>query len=165
MADGNGQGDRPRQLPRHVYLGLKAATRRLITAAGGTEHAVHVTRVQKTALSNYENPNCDTVFVPLDVIADLESDTGLPAVTAALAQLTGHVLLPTAARPERGRWARRLAKVGKETAEVFAAAGSALQDGTITPREAVKVRREVEQAVHALMGFIAELNAVAEEEE
>lgn len=119
-----------RELPRTDYLRLKAATRELVKQAGGVDAAAGITRPGRSTLSDYGNPGHEDVFMPADVIADLEAATGLPAVTGILARLQGYELM----RVEFGgdvdpKWAERLASVGKEIAEVFAKSGQALANG------------------------------------
>ena len=76
----------PRQLPGDAYEKLKALTRRLVKIAGGVEHAAKLTRVGKSELSDYGNPNSPK-FMPADIIADLESEVGEGILTAGLARL------------------------------------------------------------------------------
>lgn len=66
---------------------LKTATRRLIRAAGGVESAASVSRVQKSSLSDYQNPALPDHFMPIDIVLELERDTGTHPVTQALARL------------------------------------------------------------------------------
>lgn len=119
-----------RQLPRNDYLAIKAATRQLVKQAGGLDNAAAVTRPGRSALSDYGNPNHDDVFMPADVIADLETEISEPLLTAALARLQGCELM----RVEFGgkvdpKWAEGLAAMGKEISEAFAKAGMALANG------------------------------------
>ena len=81
-----------RQLPAESYALLKAATRHLVRAAGGVEHAP--TRVGKSNLSDYGSINKSETYIPIDVVADIEADLGDPRVTRALADLAGYDLVP-----------------------------------------------------------------------
>jgi len=72
---------------------LKAATRKLVTAAGGIESAAQVTRVKAASLSLYGLIHKDQ-FIPVDAVSDLERDIGMPLVTRVLAELAGYDLVP-----------------------------------------------------------------------
>ena len=89
------------------YKSLRAATRRLVHEAGGPASAEHVTRVNDSQLSEYQvadpNPNRRPQFMPIDVVLDLERDTGVPHVTRELARLSGFDLVPATERPAAGR--------------------------------------------------------------
>lgn len=75
-----------------VYLALKAFTRALIEKAGGLEAAATRTRVGKSQLHEYGNPD-KRDFIPIDVVADLEADVGEPIVSRALAHTAGFALV------------------------------------------------------------------------
>lgn len=72
---------------------IKAATRKLVTAAGGIESAAQVTRVSAASLSLYGLLHKEQ-FIPADAVGDLERDTGVPLVTRVLAELAGYDLVP-----------------------------------------------------------------------
>jgi len=80
-------------LPDERKAKIKAATRKLVTQAGGVESAAQVCRVTGASLSYYGLPHRDQ-FIPADAIADLENDVGLPLVTRVLAELAGYDLVP-----------------------------------------------------------------------
>lgn len=85
-----------RTLDDTAYRGLKTATRRLVDATGGIDPAAASTRVGRATMAQYYSPadRDEAVFVPLDVIADLERVTGEPLVTRQLARLAGFDLVP-----------------------------------------------------------------------
>jgi hypothetical protein len=124
-----------RSLPLRSYTGLKAATRQLVRLAGGVESAASITRVGFPAVARYGNlaePDC---YMPIDIVADLEADTGEPLVTRALAEATGHVLVPGPAVPAEGDFVGHVARIAREAGEVMARLGHALADGRITAAE------------------------------
>ncbi|WP_430436831.1 hypothetical protein [Oceanibaculum nanhaiense] len=88
-----------RALDDTAYRGLKTATRRLVDATGGIDPAAASTRVGRATMAQYYSPadRDEAVFVPLDVIADLERVTGEPLVTRQLARLSGFDLVPAEA--------------------------------------------------------------------
>lgn len=56
----------------------------LILACGGLDECVPHCRISKSKLSDYSNPNAP-LFMPADVMADLEAYCGLPIYSRALA--------------------------------------------------------------------------------
>ncbi|MFN4229814.1 phage regulatory CII family protein [Parvibaculum sp.] len=138
-----------------AYLGLKAATRMLIREAGGLELASKVTRVERAALSRYENPN-EGRFAPVDVVLDLEAANGSCHVTRFLAREQGHVLIELPRLEGTGEWGRHLGDIAKECGEAIAVVGQALaQGGTITAEEVreLHITREIDEAVEKLIAL------------
>lgn len=135
------------------YLALKGATRRLVEACGGVESAAAVTRTGFQVLSKYGLPK-EAVFVPVDVVADLEADAGEPLVTRALAALAGHVLVPLPrGEPGKGRWYRHISEVAQDAAAVVQRLGEALEDdGDVSRTEAraLALREHVRHAIAEL---------------
>lgn len=160
-----GCADRPagRLLASSAYWELKAATRQLIRKAGGLESAATVTRVRAhQTLARYASPN-HAETAPIDVIADLEADTGDAGVTRTLARLAGLVVF---ALPDAGAdavWARGLGAAARETGEAIAAIGEAIAEGpggTVTVEEShrLRLREQVAEAVAALASIQAALD-------
>lgn len=129
-----------RQLPESAYQRLKAATRRLVRAAGGVEHAV--TRVGKSTLSDYCNLQSPS-FAPIDVIADLEDQVGEPIVSNALAQIAEEGKIPTRSTEcdPVAQGAAVMAQLGRFTDEAL----KAIADGKVDDAELKRLLRESEQ--------------------
>jgi hypothetical protein len=145
-----------------AYLRIKAAFRQLVKQAGGQESAASITRVSgHQTIGRYCRPQ-DAQHAPLDVVADLERDTGDAIVTRALADLAGFILVP---KP-LGEGApshisvTELGTIAKETGEVITNLGMALADGKITPAEATQVRGEIREAMEALARIDHALGAI-----
>lgn len=141
---------------------LKAATARLVRAAGGQEAAVGFTRFARhQALSDFANPADEHAarFISADAIADLEAVThgtpGHPAVTRQLARLAGYQLVPMP-KPRGGGadLACHLQAIIRESADVTMDLSLHLK-GTPGPADAARLRTEVAEAIQAL----AELDA------
>jgi predicted ATPase with chaperone activity len=102
--------------------------RRLIEACGGLEEAAQACRVSKSKLSDYQNPMVG-LFMPADVMFDLEAYAGEPSYSRALFE----------ARPE-GPPTSDLMKEAAEATEAVArlqgAVRKALDDGDLSPNEA-----------------------------
>lgn len=130
-------------------LALATAAHVLVERAGGPFAASKATRVVPSMLTGYGQPDSKLVM-PTDVALDLEKlpSVGGPVVTAVMADVLGFRLLP-ALPPIPGEIPALLSKVGQEAGDVFAAAATALADGHVSDREAVKLERELGELEHA----------------
>lgn len=151
----------PRQLPRADYLALKAATRALVETAGGARSAASRVRdgIDAARLSRYGSPH-EPLFMPLDIIADLEAETGEPAIARALAELAGCDLVRRATAAPRGQIAQNFAAIAAEAGDVFKVTGAALGDGAITAAEARTMRHEGIELARAVAQFLADVDAL-----
>ncbi len=143
-----------------LYRGLKSATRELIDGFGPQKASAALVRVGQTELSDYANINRLDRFMPIDVVADLESKLG-PVVTRQLAELTGHVLV---ALPKVGGDAELMrvsARVLKEVGDVLWRLGEFLADGTLSDAEGAQLDREIDEAFVALCQLKALVDARA----
>ncbi|HEX4890603.1 MAG TPA: hypothetical protein VFW37_09600 [Alphaproteobacteria bacterium] len=117
------------------YALLKQASRRLIKACGGLEAAAMITRVRHSELARYYDPS-EKLFMPIDVMADLEAISRNPLVTRCLAQMQDFSLIPLQLHltSEPGHhWTALLASLGEETAAALKQVGAALAEhGTLT---------------------------------
>lgn len=119
-------------LPGADYRALKSAFRQLVAAVGGTEPAAAYTGYHHSRIAAMYHP--DTEDMPnLAVVADLERVVGLPLVTAQLARLAGHALLPLPCAT--GSDAAALADVLRGAGELGARTALALADGRIADEE------------------------------
>lgn len=130
------QGNRERRpLSQSEYGGLKQASKRLIKACGGLEASSMITRVGHSELARYYAPE-EKLFIPIDVVADLEAIAGNPVVTQALAHMQGYTLVqlqPMETAAPHHHWTMQLAHLGQETAAVLKQIGMALSEhGTLT---------------------------------
>lgn len=154
-----------RQLPDRDYQALKAATRQLVTAAGGAVAAAAVTRGDHQSISRYGSAHPDNVerFMPIDVLADLESECEQPVLTAALARLSGHLLVPVPAAARSGSLlGKAMARALKETSEVFVTLAEAHADGQICAGEAARVSKEINDALAMLVALKLQVQAEVE---
>lgn len=151
-----------RQLPQIDYLAVRAATRQLVKLCGGGNRAAAITRVGQQELSRYGNPHDDkTVFMPADVVADLEAECGEPVLTKTLAELSGHVLVPVphATNNLEATLVRRVSDMLAEVSDVSGGVSRALDDGEISVSEARLLHREILEAMGALAALDKELDA------
>lgn len=153
-----------RQLPASDYSALKAATRQLVTTVGGPSAAALVTRGDHQSVSRYgsANPEHGERFMPIDVVADLESECEQPIVTRMLAEQAGFLLVPMP-RAAGGLALQMItAKALKETSEVFVSLADSLGDGSLSADEAERVTRDIDEAIAKLAALRLQVLAEAE---
>lgn len=146
-----------RQIDEVDIRSLKTAFRALIQRVGGLDAAATVTRVRASQLAAYYDPHQPQQLMPADVVADLEHVAGEPLVTAQLARLAGHLLLPMAAGP--GSEARAIAAVFQEAGELGARWASAMEDGRLDDAELEGVQTELADLHRAAGAAMALLQA------
>ncbi len=150
-----------RQLESHDYGLLKNATRKLVQLAGGLEKAARKTRVQKSALASYYDPD-SMFFIPVDVVLDLEATLDELPVTQALALARGSYLQQVKRQhdTEDDNLPERLGEVASDVGDVFRKVGIALaREGQITPQLATECRT----AIHETMSELAALEIIVNE--
>lgn len=152
-----------RRLKLADYLALKAATRSLVTAAGGGKRASETTRTSEGRISEAGAAHVMDRFAAIDVVADLEADTAMPLVTRCLADLAGFDLIPRQA----GRAIdlhQHLARMAKECGEAQAALAVSLATPGISEAERLKTRKEMLEAITILQeGVVAIDNAASKQ--
>lgn len=156
---------RARQLPDRDYQALFAATRQLVNAAGGPVAAAAITRGDHQSISRYGSAHPDNAdrFMPIDILADLESECEQPVLTAALARLSGHLLVPVPSVVLSGTALGVItAKALKETSEVFVALADRMGDGKLCADDAAHIGREIDEALSKLAALKLQVNAEAE---
>ncbi|WP_337996209.1 hypothetical protein [Oleispirillum naphthae] len=142
-----------RYLPLNDYLALKASVRSLVRSCGGPNAAAGITRSDAPRLSRYGAAE-EAMHAPLDVIADLEAEAGVPEVTRVLAGFLGYVLVPKPKPAARGGVSiGDVGALAKEAGEAITFLGSAL--GAPEPLSAAKcrkmgLRRELREAMEVL---------------
>lgn len=144
---------------------LKTATRRLIRAAGGVESAAMATRVGKSALSDYQNPAMVDHFMPIDVVVDLERDTGADHVTQALCRVAGGFFVQADAG-SRGPvvigLTEHLPGIGRSVGDVLAETAKALADGKISALERADLIKQIDKSIDYLLAARKTLGGDAE---
>lgn len=135
--------------------GAKNAFSALIAAVGGQEAAAGFCRVGQSKLSDYGNVNRPDAYPAIDVVIDLEAVTrgqaGAPHVTRYLARRAGFSLVPLpGAKPAGRSWNEHIAVTAKEAGDITSKLALAI-DGGVSPREARELRREVAEALQAMV--------------
>lgn len=140
-------------LNRDTLLTLKAATRRLIRECGGTDATAQITRVSRASLGNYQNNGLLDTFMPIDVVADLETDIGQAVVTRTLAECNSGYFTPVRRAASPGNLTSHLSSTGKEFADVFERAALLSGNGQMSEGHRQTLLREIEEAIGALVGL------------
>ncbi len=149
---------------------LKLAVRRQVKACGGQESAASITRVGPQTLSDYGNHLSDRhrdTHCPLDVLLDLTLDGG-PVALVELCRIAGGVYVPLPTTGAASDWAREIADVAREGGEAVARLCEALSSGGIITADeirAMELRREVAEAIEALVAVDRHLLRIEESEE
>ena len=122
---------------------------------GGVFATEACTRATRSLASDYGNVASER-FAPADIVLDAETVAGTPYVTAALARAQGYELVPVVAQDD-GELALLVARLGRDTATVFADSVTAIQSGTLADgqrellmAELDAVRRDAAQGIWML---------------
>ena len=140
-----------RKHPPHVYRELKAQTRNMIKHLGGLEKATSMTRVKRATLANYYDPGKE-IFIPIDVVADLEEHCeGMP-VTEALAHLKSVLIVPVKSDPDDADFLCELGDVADEIGNVFRTAAEAIaSEGEIDDKATKELRDAIRKSLKTLL--------------
>ena len=139
-------------LPQGQFYRLKAAFRDLVEKAGGLDRAAERTGYGKSSLQRWTSPDHPDVM-PVTAAMLLESDTGCPLVTRAMATLQGHALLmgPCLDHAEAPpRLLEQWAGLGKAFAAMSGGMALAMADGEVKVSEA----RAIDETAAALQNQI-----------
>lgn len=137
-------------------MAIKAAFRDLIEAAGGQKRVAAITRACQSSISKQSSPHDGDHFPTVDVIADLEADTGLRAITTLLADMAGCDVVPRAGtvKPESMMAdAGRMALAFGDLQHKFMAA---IADGHLDPVEQAQVRGAIKDLRDRINTFDAQ---------
>jgi hypothetical protein len=132
---------------------LKAATRRLVTQAGGAAAAAVACDTQEPSIAQYCGQAYPHRFIRADQVAILEEHAEQPHVTAMLASLAGYRLVRQVA--DGGGGVVALADLLAGSGEAIAAGARGLADGRLTACE----RRELLPLVQRLATLAAAAEA------
>lgn len=138
---------------------LKEAESALVTACGGQEKAAALTRVRPSQMQRYTAPGEPDCHMPIDVVLALELHCGVPHVTRFLALETQHILV-SMGETHSATATVHMASIGQETGALFKEFGESLADGTITPKEAGRLRAAAMKDINALGALCGDLNRV-----
>lgn len=135
-----------------TYNRAKAATSQVITDLGGLEKAAEFTRVGVPTLSQYQQIREEKVFMPLDVIMDLEARAGTMHITECLAALHNAMVIKLPASPCTPT-AEAISKILMATGHLVETAGKAFADNKLTPREQAEMLKEIDATVSCLAAY------------
>ncbi len=140
-----------RSLPPAQYLLLKTASRTLIATCGGVEGAATLTRVGKSALSDYAHPDKLDCFMPIDVACDLTVNSGARVMFDAMQVIAG------AKNRCRASLATSTAAVMSETGDVLKSTAKAMKDKRLRERERRDITLQVQEAIGSLTDLLSSL--------
>ena len=121
---------------------VKTATKRVIGDLGGVEAAASCCGMGKSQLSDYGNVNSAKV-IRADVAVALERIGGQPHITAAMAAAQGYALVMTMPMRARSELAQLLARIGRDSGQLFAIAAHALSHKKPSAKERAALLREL----------------------
>lgn len=130
---------------------LKEATRELIGEGRKLKGSAFRTRVGKSSLSRYQALSDANIFMPVDIVADLENAAQKPVVTHILAKLSGWEIFPLPPVDATGKVSMQLKQVFKESGELLVTGAAALEDNRVDASEAREVLKEADDAIAALV--------------
>ena len=144
-------------LPSGQFYRLKAAFRDLVERAGGIERAADRMGFGKSSVQRWASAEHPDVM-PLTAALLLESDTGCPLVTAAMAGLQGRTLSEVSltsvpVTSPRPALLEQWAGMGKAFSELAGGMAFAMADGEVTVTEA----RAIDEAAQGLSQQIESL--------
>lgn len=145
-------------LPPEFKYRVKAATRLLVTKAGGIVIAGEIVGRGKSTVDRWGDPNSDEM-IPLLAALALQQQTGLSLITQAMAELQDLTLAPQASHEPARQFLTTQARIAKEVADYSSAVADAVADGIITPNEQERIEREASELSEAIADGRNELAA------
>ncbi|BBE74340.1 phage regulatory CII family protein [Oharaeibacter diazotrophicus] len=138
---------------------LKAATRDLVTLAGGFKRAAEVAKYSKSNVERWANTD-DGAVIPLTAAMALERETGQPLVTEVMAEHAGRALTgPDGAGGQAaGVWGAHATAI-RAAAEAAAVGAEAMADGRLTPAELAALERSYSELDRAVAGMRSDIAA------
>lgn len=144
-----------RYLPANDYRALKAATRDLVAACGGSTRAAEITRLDQGSISRSGNLH-ERQYLPIDVVADLEAECGDPIVSRFLVGLCNHDAVPRGGpSPRPADHIRALGELSREVADVMQAQSVAAADGVIDAQESEEILKELDDVYQVISAMRA----------
>lgn len=145
-------------LPPEFKYRVKAATRMLVSKAGGIVIAGEIVGRGKSTVDRWGDPNSEEM-IPLLAALALQQQTGLTLVTQAMAELQNLCLAPHASSEPATQFLATQVRIAKEHAEYSVAVYEAVADGVITPNEQQRIEREAGELSEAIADGRNELAA------
>jgi hypothetical protein len=118
---------------RHALL-----ARQLIERCGGLCAAAEATRLEKSRLSDFQNPNIPGASMPADVICDLEAYCGEPIYSRALFEARPY-------RPDAIDAITEACEATEAAAELQRLVRTAAADGTLSEADRRRIHNKIEE--------------------
>lgn len=145
-----------RDLGAEIDLLMRAIARRLTEACGGQQSAalipgIRVTRHQAYSEYGSNRPEHRKKRFPFDVFIMMTLDSRSPVGLRAIANLIGFEVVRLPPVSDGASLNKITGQAMKETADVFAHLGAALDDGLLSRIESKDVDDQIDEAVDKLM--------------
>lgn len=127
-------------------LALKAATRRAVEMAGGSDSFSLVTRVGQGQLSKYglTTEEHAASFMPIDIALEADKEAGAPVIVERMAALLGYRLVKADGEaPRDGLALADVARLSARVGTLCETTADALADGHVSPGEERDIQREI----------------------
>ncbi|MGG5811444.1 hypothetical protein [Falsiroseomonas sp. CW058] len=139
---------------------IKTAFRLLVSRVGGVLAATACVRVSHAQIARYYDLGDTSTYPPADVVAVLEAVAGAPLVTAEIARLSSHRLVPLDAA-DGEQLAAAVASFARHAGDVPAALCEGLADGRLTAAELAEIGRRAAQQAQDLVRIAAQAALLA----
>lgn len=137
---------------------LKAAVAKLVELAGGVNKAADLCGRSRSQMQRYTD-DAEPDMMPADLIRILETAIGETIVSGFLVREQGGVVLS----PPKGAGDSELnidfARMGETSSDLFAEYGRALKDAKVSPKEAGRLLRDLDEVLAAACVMRARLQA------
>ncbi len=138
---------------------LQTATRLAVKKAGGVDAAAEAIGVSRATISNWQNGNCPHQ-IPLHAAVALDQFNAENGDRQYLFEWhQKHAGQTVVSMFRAGDPVVAAHTLAKEVGEVHAAMADALKDGKITMAEAMRIREEAMEALHAAESMVDSINS------
>lgn len=149
----------PGRIKGRTPASLKDAYSQLVDACGGDVPAANIAQKSKSQIQRYTDESDPDCHMPLTVVLALEAACGDPFVSRFLAMQTQNVLVDVSGGTS-GTPTQHMAVIGRDTGKLYQEFGESLADGTITTKDAAKLKAAAMKDIAALAALIGDLNKV-----
>lgn len=123
-----------------MRIAFKSATRRAVEQAGGCSKVAERTRVSSSLISRYCDIQ-DSVFIPLDVAADIDALAGEPIIRQAWNEYCAAFQRQSAEQIQD-----HVTDIVTDTGKLLQTVGEGLSDGNFSPRDALNTLKAAAEA-------------------
>lgn len=144
------------------YSNMTEACHDTATSAGATKCLAERLGKTPSTLCSQLNPNVDNSFFAADNVLPLMEVTGDDTPLHWLAEQRGFLCVPIVSTKSDCRLEFELMKSSKEFSDVVVAYNEIMEDGKVTPDEAMRFRKEAREAASQLLAMADAVDAAVE---